>query len=1132
MADSVNRSINIFFNEQELTASLERAQQKATTLEQRMKDIGDKSSPEFLKLQTQLNNTTKTIGDLSARIDGKLAPSLRQMEGQVRKTWNELQNIPVGTPEWNSKLKEFDKLNAHLIKTKAEVGAVGRAMTTFGDQFKTIALGVFVGNTIQSAVQTVQGYITGAISGAAKVSDELADIQKTTGLTNDEVRELNKELAKIDTRTSTSDLRQIAAVGGQFNVAKEDLAEFTAAVDKINVALGDEFGGGAENVAEQLAKLRNIFTDVKTQSIDKDLLNIGNALNALGNAGVATSDVVADFANRIAGVGIPLGLTTGQVLGISATLQELGVNAERGGTAVSKILQKMVVNVDEFAKVAGLSVSQFTKLLNQDLYKAFQLVVEGSGKAGASATAMANLLKDAELSGAGAAEVFLKLSGNTQLMGEKVALAGTALQNTDSIMQEFNSKNNNLAANLEKIEKRFASLFSGLGSAIEPLVKALADLVEREKDAVEQFNEQNAVVEKLNTSVVPLISRYDELKDKTNLNSTEQAELKDIIEKVGNAIPSAITQFDEYGRALDINTEKAREFVKQQQDFLKFKNSEAIASQQAQLDSYNSSIKGLVATLNKGYKDVEIGSTGTFKQVRLTNEEIKRFQEQIKKLSDQRGEVENVLKVLKGDTLNQTETPAEQPKATPAFGIEDDAAKKQREKELAEYEKLIADITKLRRELELATLNDDQREIERLRDKYKALEERAKGHFGALMQLRELYGQELEALVDKQFANRSEKEYTASLATAQAYYDKLKLLAKQQFATTGDEETYFRTIEELEFASLNTKKQIAEDYKDTSKKANEDVAKVDADIQNKIADSHIKTNKAIMDSDEARAKNAIQQAEKEKQERIRIAEEIAAIATTAIRGIFDLQAQFQDIDLARDRKKNDAKKTELDNLLQRELISREDYNNRLLALDEQYNQKAAKIKREQFVKEKAARIIEATIAGSLGVVKASPNIPLMVLAGIMAATQVALIAAAPVPEFGEGGKLKGPKHKSKSRGMNIVNNETGQVVARAEGDEWIVNDRSSAKYDGLLKAVNEDDGYAINKWFLNRPEVNLSGMVDLMKYRTTTTTQAESYNDAKLRRTIQEAQLYSSQYIVNGIVSGIASATYAQSRKL
>lgn len=1132
MADSVNRSVNIFFNEAELSAALARAQTRAAKLEQQMKDVGDKSSPEFLKLQQNLENTNKKIGTMSEQLTGKLAPSFKQLQGAVQKAYNEMQNLPIGSPEWKAKVAEFDKLNGQFIKLKNEVGQVGRVMQTFGSQIKTIGLGVLIGNTVQAGAQAVLGYFQGMISGSAKIADELSDIQKTTGLTNEEVKELNKELSKIDTRTSSSELRQIAAVGGQFNIAKKDLAGFTAAIDKANVALGDEFGGSAEDVATQLTKLRNIFTDVKTEKTDQDLLHISNALNSLGNAGAATSDVVADFSNRIAGVGIPLGLSTAQVLGISATLQELGVNAERGGTAVSKILQKMTINTDEFAKVAGLSVNDFTKLLNTDLYKAFQLVVEGSNKAGGSATAMANLLKDAELSGAGAAEVFLKLSSNTELMGDKVKLAGTALKSTDSIMQEFNSKNNNFAANLEKIQKRMAGFFAGFGSLLEGPVAALAGLIQVQDDETIALEATRKGLE------INLIALQD-----TNLSTDARKKLiEQTNEQYADYLPHLITEKDTLEdlnklqnesnkllktKILTISFQKelSKVFEDQAESIRALAEAEILASKR-KAEAGTGTVNEDPAFLQQ-QKDVTANAK-LLNQSTIDNTDklANAVRDKFKLMARFAGVAFEDLEKVVGGTVDKTKDKVK----TLGIGPTD--------KEIADLKKLQEDIEKLRKDFELNGLTADEKEFQQLKDKYAAIEERAKGHYAELFAIRQIYKQELAQLGDKQFDSRSEKEYQASLNALKTFFEKQKLILKQNFADgLIDEEAYQNGIIALNLQEGKAKIKIAEDYKDTAKTATADLNKFKTDSDNAEADAHIAANKKKAKSDKDITDEAIELAKKKKDEQVAMAEAFAQAYFGIVSAFSSIEKGNQDIELARDRKVNDDKKEALKKRLEAGTISQEKYNAQIAAIDKKQRDKEAAIKKEQFKADKAAKIIEAIINTAVAVVKALPNIPLSVLAGVTGAATIATIAAQPIPEFGAGDKigkkLKGPLHNSKSRGIWMINPDTGQTIAKAEGNEWLLNQKSSDKYDSLLDAVNRDDSAAINKWFMNRPSINLSGLLDNMKiYNQSSTGNYPVYDDGRLRKTLQNGFIESSKFIVGGVVSGLHQGNYAQSRRV
>ena len=71
-------------------------------------------------------------------------------------------------------------------------------------------------------------------------------------------------------------------------------------------------------------------------------------------------------------------------------------------------------------------------------------------------------------------------------------------------------------------------------------------------------------------------------------------------------------------------------------------------------------------------------------------------------------------------------------------------------------------------------------------------------------------------------------------------------------------------------------------------------------------------------------------------------------------------------------------------------------------IEADYAKKTAKLKEEQFKKEKAASIIQAIINTALSVTKAAPNPAQMLLAGLVGAAQVAVIAAQPIPEFDKG----------------------------------------------------------------------------------------------------------------------------------
>lgn len=444
---------------------------KLSEKERESTDRGQRLVQSKLQLTEALKKEEKATGD-SRRNVGNYAESMKEAIIATRQEEKELKQLLVTLKKEQEGFKKsslehrvyereitqtrakLEKLDTTLKQTKKDVTDLGQSFS--GAKSLLAAFGVTLGAVAigRDAFQTLKDF-----------DEAAADVAKTLNITKEEARAVSEELLKIDSRTSINELQSIASIGGRLGVAEKEIVSFTKSIDVLNVSLGDEFSGGAEEITDTIGRLRNVFSDIKSSDISKDLLNIGNAFNVLGADGSATSPVMADFANRIGGIGIPLGLTTDQVIGLSSTLQELNVTTERGGTAVTKILQKMAKDSAKFVQYTGLEIDEFKDLINDDLYGALKLVSTGIAESGEDATDLATILDDLGINGAGTAEVILKLGGNIDLLDKRVVQAGESLKNTDSVMAEFNVKNETLGANTEKLVKAWDSYVIGIDSA-------------------------------------------------------------------------------------------------------------------------------------------------------------------------------------------------------------------------------------------------------------------------------------------------------------------------------------------------------------------------------------------------------------------------------------------------------------------------------------------------------------------------------------------------------------------------------------------------------------------------------------------------------------------------------------------
>ena len=95
--------------------------------------------------------------------------------------------------------------------------------------------------------------------------------------------------------------------------------------------------------------------------------------------------------------------------------------------------------------------------------------------------------------------------------------------------------------------------------------------------------------------------------------------------------------------------------------------------------------------------------------------------------------------------------------------------------------------------------------------------------------------------------------------------------------------------------------------------------------------------------------------------------------------------------------------------------------------------------RKQATYEKQVALTQAIIAGALAVVKALPLIPLALLAGALAAIQIAAIASRPIPAAEKG--IRGHK------GGPILAGEKGSELVRMPGNRYALTDAVATVYD-------------------------------------------------------------------------------------
>ena len=265
----------------------------------------ESSVEQFNRTAQKTENAAKAVNEYRSSLKAT-EMTMQQMKKELSLVQKQLDNQVAGSVKHKELSNRFRELNSEISNQNTALRSTETGWKKFTGSFKSfgiMAAGVIGGEIVMQAFQWITSFVIGIATGAAKISDELSDIQKSTGMTAEEVKSLNSELGKIDTRSSNASLREIAKVAGQLGIKKDEIKGFTEQVDKMNVALGDEFTGGAEEITRKVGTLQTLFKDTKDMKADEAMNRIGSSLNALGAAGKARAPEVADFANRLGALG-------------------------------------------------------------------------------------------------------------------------------------------------------------------------------------------------------------------------------------------------------------------------------------------------------------------------------------------------------------------------------------------------------------------------------------------------------------------------------------------------------------------------------------------------------------------------------------------------------------------------------------------------------------------------------------------------------------------------------------------------------------------------------------------------------------------------------------------------------------
>lgn len=455
------------------------AKQMMSELEQKVSDTKKKISDlkasmadakEIEKARKELKSYEKQLGEIKSATEGVNSAlsnldsaTPRQLEKALKTLKKQLKDMPPGSETWDSHIEKIKELKERLAEIKDET----REQESLWEKFMDWSVGAWpaldlLGQWGNGLVDVARS----AVDAYAGMDQEMANVRKFTGMTEEQVNELNEAFKSIDTRTGREDLNKLAQEAGRLGkTSSEDILGFVRAADKINVAL-DDLGEGATLT---LSKLTGIFGDEKIYGTEQSLLKVGSVINELSQNCSASAPYLAEFASRMGGVGAQAGMTIQQIMGFAAVLDSNEQKVEASSTALSQVIVRMMQEPAKYAKVAGLDVKKFTETLKKDANGALLMFLDTLQKAGGM-DVLSPMFKDMGENGSRAISALSTLATHIDEVKAQQEAANVAFKEGTSIDKEFNVQNNTVQASLDKAKKAVNEIRVELGQRLQPVM--------------------------------------------------------------------------------------------------------------------------------------------------------------------------------------------------------------------------------------------------------------------------------------------------------------------------------------------------------------------------------------------------------------------------------------------------------------------------------------------------------------------------------------------------------------------------------------------------------------------------------------------------------------------------------------
>lgn len=442
---------------------LEGAKNKTDLLKERQKLLGQESKAAADKtkiLQDALDECAGEVGEDSEKY-AELKAEL--MDSKIKQ--EEIRN-------------EIKKTSEELKNQKTAIQTFGEGLGKFGEGTEKVGQNLKVVSTAAAGALGTSGaaaiQFESAFAGVKKTSDEVFDANGKCVYSYQQLEDGIRSMAK-EIPASTTEISQVAEAAGQLGIKTQDVLGFT----RVMIDMGNSTNLSAEDAATSIAKFANItgLAADTSMTADEKYKKMGSTIVDLGNNYATTEADIMNMATNLASAGTQVGMSESDILALATALSSVGMEAQAGGTAFSKALIEMQLAVEtnsdslkDWADVAGMSTSEFSKRFKEDATGALEAFIKGLSKCGGESDSAIKVLNDMGITETRMRDALLRSANASDVFTSAISTGKNAWEENTALTNEANKRYETTASKLAIMKNNLYDAGITLGNIFLPMI--------------------------------------------------------------------------------------------------------------------------------------------------------------------------------------------------------------------------------------------------------------------------------------------------------------------------------------------------------------------------------------------------------------------------------------------------------------------------------------------------------------------------------------------------------------------------------------------------------------------------------------------------------------------------------------